>query len=158
MVIFSLLWGLLKPLLSSPLFWLVAISLAIGFHYGKSGCRQQRVRPVRSVQYKVAEVTSGATIEVYVGPLERRTKTIWLKDISAPPQDDKCFEKSRVNLEKYAGKKIRNENGIVYGESGGCLNLEQIMSGMADTSSTNKEWIKQRNIAKKNKIGIWSVK
>jgi hypothetical protein len=46
--------------------------------------------------------------------------------------------------------------GVVFGETGACLNLAQVMDGWATCLPTaSKDWKKQEAIAKKNKLGIW---
>ncbi len=46
--------------------------------------------------------------------------------------------------------------GVVFGDSGSCLNLEQIMSSMAKClPNAPKEWKSQEAIAKKKKLGVW---
>jgi len=46
--------------------------------------------------------------------------------------------------------------GVVFGESGACLNVEQLASGMAKAlDGTPKEWRKIEDAARKQRIGIW---
>jgi len=145
-------------------------------------CRQHRPpRPPQSRQYVVQEVPNGGTLLVKAGLRERRTVTIVLADIAAPPIDGPLGEAARTNLERYSGKTIRVEFerrrllavadgeeeptavedrgpivAIVYGESGCCLNLEQIMDGMATClPSAPKEWKREEAIARKKKLGLW---
>jgi endonuclease YncB( thermonuclease family) len=48
--------------------------------------------------------------------------------------------------------------GIVFAESGACLNLEQVKAGLATClASAPKEWHAAESAAKKAKLGIWAV-
>jgi endonuclease YncB( thermonuclease family) len=149
-------------------------------------CRKPRPpRPPVSHTYMVVSVPNGATILVNVGRGDRRTAPVTLQDIAAPV-DGADAEASRANLERLAGKQIRveierrgllrgtaeEENeveqlmaarkpivGVAYGESGGCLNLSQIMEGWATCQSTaEKAWKKEEKTAKKAKAGMWGKK
>jgi len=150
-------------------------------------CRQSRPprppRPPRTATYAVAEVPNGATIVVKAGLLGRRTATVTLESISAPAEGDGMAEASRANLERLAGSTIRVETarnglfrgesdeeanaepieargplvGVVYGESGECLNLAQVRDGFATClPDAPKEWKKQETEAKKARRGIWA--
>ena len=63
-------------------------------------------RPPAFFDYTVDSVPNGATIIVKAGLLERRTATVSLIDVAAPPEGP-LAEQSRANLERLAGKQIR---------------------------------------------------
>jgi hypothetical protein len=52
----------------------------------------------------------------------------------------------------------RNYVGTVYGESGACLNLEQVKAGLAKCSTADapRAWRNAEAEAKKSKIGLWA--
>lgn len=162
---------------------LVAASLiALAVVSRNWSCRQHRPpRPPQSRQYVVDSVPNGGTLLVKTGLRERRTATVMLANIAAPPIDAAAGEAARANLERYAGKTIRVEFerrrllatadgeeeatavedrgpivAVVYGESGCCLNLEQIMDGMAKClPAAPKEWKREEATARKKKLGLW---
>lgn len=153
-------------------------------------------KPPHSWSFAVESVPNGSTIMVKSGLRERKTATISLADIAAPPTSDDLAEASRANLERLAGTRIRVETprgrlfgavqpevddayeglrqqddspeataeepgivesratmvGVVFGETGACLNLAQIMDGLATClPSAPKEWKQQEALAKKTK-------
>ena len=135
-------------------------------------------RPAKLVSFEVASVPTGNSIEVEAGR-KGRTITITLGGIGVPTgyQAD-----SWAHLKKLAGATIRAEvpgrrlqsepdteppearsdftSPLVYGESGLCLQLEQLKAGMACTverpnESLPADWLAAEKAAQKAGIGIW---
>lgn len=109
---------------------------------------------------------------VKAGVLERRTALVTLADVAAP-YDGLMAEESRRNLELMAGGTIKVQGhrgalgaeevegwrdvvGVVWGETGLCLNTEQIRMGLARNTGTQKAWVAAEAEAKKNKRGLWA--
>ena len=165
-VILSVVFGFFKQI--PPIVWLILAVFLFGYYQGCGGChRTPRIRPIESQWFTVKEVLSGNTIVIKTGVRERRTETVQLK--YTVTFTGKFANAGIANLQQFSGKRIRIEmEGILgnrlpslvvaYGENGGCLNLEQIMSGMCDCTpdAPRDPYIVQRDIAKKNKTGIWS--
>jgi hypothetical protein len=164
--IFSAISSAVKAMLSAipPIGWLVLVVFVVGVYLGSGceGCRRKRREPkIVSKFFTVDSVSNGATIAIKIR--KRKTKLIQLYGISSNSSIEAID-----NLKKFAGEKVRIEMSglfgmqlpnpaIVYGESGCCLNLEQIKAGMADVlDGVPSEWIKERDIAKRKKLGIWS--
>ena len=48
--------------------------------------------------------------------------------------------------------------GTVYGEAGGCLQVEQLMAGMVKaTDGASAEWRRVEATARKKKLGLWAI-
>jgi len=146
--------------------------------------RKREPRPPRCWRLAVESVPNGAAIVVKSGWKNHKTATVTLADISAPPLGDPLAEASRINLERFAGKQIRVEVqrgglfragtdeslgeaatvesargdliGVVYGETGACLNIRQIVDGMAIClPSAPAGWKAEESAAQKAKRGVW---
>jgi len=158
----------------------IAVSLAIVARNWP--CRQPKPprppRPNRVESFEVVACPTGNSIEVKAGR-KGRTITITLGGIGVPTgyQAD-----SWAHLKKLAGATIRAEvpgrrlqsepdteppearsdftSPLVYGESGLCLQLEQLKAGMACTverpnESLPADWLAAEKAAQKAGIGIW---
>jgi endonuclease YncB( thermonuclease family) len=188
LTILTTIWGILKPALSSPLFWLVLIVFAVAFHFGRS-CRPPRPpRPPRETSFEVVDAVNGAALTCKAGLAGRREITVSLESIQAPADGQPFAGESKANLQKLAGKQIRVETqrgrlfgepnseeqsedtqgtveargpivGTIYGESGVCLNLAQVAFGWATcTDAAPKSWKQAETSAKKARVGIWKEK
>jgi len=179
--------------------WLLAIGVVVSLvclaiisrHWGCAA----PPRPPASWSFAVVSVPNGASIVVKTGLRDRRTATITLADVAAPPDGDQYAEPSRANLERLAGTRIRVEAprgrlfgadsqspeadgeqqtelsrtddtqppesrcpmiGVVYGESGWCLQLGQLRDGMVRCGpSAPKQYKREEAIAKSEKLGLW---
>jgi endonuclease YncB( thermonuclease family) len=103
----------------------------------------------------------------------RRSSTVQIAGIQAPPKGETHFEESRRALEIAAGCEVtlliegrlmRKEQIAVYGESGICLQESQLRAGMAAIDAVwanNHElpttWEKAQTAAKQAKRGIWEA-
>ena len=159
---------------------IIAVSLAIVAR--NWSCRKPKPprppRPNRVESFEVVSVPTGNSIEVKAGR-KNRTITITLGGIGVPTE---CQSESWAHLKKLAGATIRAEvpgrrlqsepdteppearsdftSPLVYGESGLCLQLEQLKAGMACTverpnESLPADWLAAEKAAQKAGIGIW---
>jgi endonuclease YncB( thermonuclease family) len=150
---------------------LAIIAVALAIVARNWSCRKEREPwrdPIQHLgPYKVRSVISGCAIEVEKGLRGHRTDTANLAHITIP---EKVKDESQDHLAKLTGDEIRldvpNEHwlrreelrGVVFGEGGANLNLEQLRAGMAvceadataDMKSAEKE-------AKKAKRGYWKA-
>jgi len=180
--ILSIVWTAVKSLytfiaailkLIPPIVWLVIIAFLFGLYMGKGegdgcSCRRWERQEAPTVEsFDVVSALNGSTIMVKSG--RRGEERVILFGIASPDAASQFFEMSRQNLERLSGTRIRVEIkdtfrkqrkgdiiGIVYGETGVCLNIEQIKQGMVDINNqAPEEWEKIRNKAKRSKLGIW---
>jgi endonuclease YncB( thermonuclease family) len=149
----------------------VAVALAIISR--NWSCRQRNDGPeiVRLGPYTVKSVSNGTTIMVASGLRDRKTQPVVCEHIAAPAAGQPLFEESRDHLAQLAGKTVtveaekeralRNPDpiGTVYGESGQVLQVEQLMAGMAwTTTEAPKDWLAVEKQARKAKRGVWNLK
>lgn len=174
-------WLLGKPTI------LIALAAVIAVACWGTTCQCRKIlyppepRPPRTRDYEVVRAETGASLTVKAG--RKRTNTVYLAGIAAPPVNSKHAEASRQNLERLAGGTIRVETtrtglfrgeapeeepaddvmaerapivGIVYGSSGVCLNRQQVAEGWATCNdSAPAEWWDVQKDARKNKRGLW---
>jgi hypothetical protein len=160
----------------------IAVALAVVAR--NWSCREKREprppRPNKVESFTVVSVPSGNTIEVKAG--KKRTIIITLGLIAVPAE---CSEPSRANLAKMVGNTIEAEvprrrlrgtedepaeseplearspftSPHILGESGLCLQLEQLKAGLAmpNTSDIPDEWMAATKYAQDNKLGMWAT-
>ena len=162
---------------------IIAVSLAI-VAYNWS-CRKPKPprppRPNRVESFEVVSVPTGNSIEVKAGRRDRSI-TITLGGIGVPTEYQ---ADSWASLKKLVGSTIRAEvprrrlrgtedepaeseplearspftSPHILGESGLCLQLEQLKAGMAmpNTSDIPSEWTAACKYAQDNKLGMWAT-
>lgn len=139
-------------------------------------CRETRPprppRPPQYATYRVIEVVNGATLRIAVGKRSRRVHTLQLMGIAAPAEGAWGFAESRDHLRQIAGTQVRIQIPsrideeppkpertvvtIAWGESGACLNLEQVRAGWAKTTSeAPAQWVEAERAARSERLGIW---
>jgi endonuclease YncB( thermonuclease family) len=118
--------------------------------------------------YAVVSVDSGASITYEVR--RRKQEHGLLPGISAPAVDQVGFDESRQSLTAMTGNSIticeskskrldRFEPGDVLGETGQCLQIEQLKAGWAwVTSDAPKAYQAAQTAARKAEHGIWAMK
>lgn len=142
-------------------------------------CRQPKPprppRPNRVESFEVVSVPTGNSVEVKAGRRDRSI-TITLGGIGVPTEYQ---ADSWASLKKLVGSTIRAEvpgrrlrsepdteppearsdftSPLVLGDSGLCLQLEQLKAGMAmpNTSDIPDEWMAATKYAQDNKLGLW---
>jgi endonuclease YncB( thermonuclease family) len=120
--------------------------------------------------FEVVEVENGATIDVAVGLLKRKSRPVMIAGISAPGLNDPCGPESKANLEKLAGSTIRLQTsereglggkkalvGDAFGATGVDLGLAQLRAGLAVCeTAAGKEQLAAQAEAKRKGLGLWS--
>lgn len=167
----------LKPMIVLALLAVLAVSAAVccrNSPWRRPTRREERQNVIRAFgPYDVDEATTGASLRVKGGIRGRREQEIRLAGIAAPAPGDRLADESRENLERLAGQSItvevrdpavlrkRNVDGLVYGESGICLQVQQLRDGLAwyDLSDDPhaKEYREAMAEAKKARRGIWQT-
>lgn len=134
-------------------------------------------RPDRPDAYDVLEVQTGASMRVANG---RRQLDLNLWGVAAPSAGQLCFAESTANLKALAGDWVRVEEkgslhpaarpgevegrrnvvilGVVYGQSGQCLQLEQAQAGFVRVlDGMPAEWRSAEAEARKARRGMWQA-